>query len=197
MEFRFVVILFFICIHNIGYSQQIPNGNFEYWIQDSSYYISPKNWELQNGPELSLIQQAKGYHSQYSICMNVAWDDLLKKFCGATITNNFNITPQIKYSFVRGYIKGSSGNTDTLIFTVNMYNNLEMVGSGTGKMFNTSLDWSEFAIPINYLSKKKPDRVFISISINSANGSYRLTTYYIDSLTLALIPRNNIYCRFI
>lgn len=186
MEFRFVQILLLLSIHLSGFTQLIPNGDFEEWLIDRPNQSYPKYWEPQNEPELPLIDQARGYNSEFSVRLYVDWDNFQKKYCGASISNNFQVSPPSQYQKMTGYLKGTSGNSDSILFSVKLFNGEELIGTGSKKFLKDSNSWEEFKISLKYTNTKIPDRANITISINTNKGNHKITSYYIDALFFAL-----------
>ncbi|MCF8403912.1 MAG: hypothetical protein K9H58_08205 [Bacteroidales bacterium] len=197
MEFRFVILCSLLFFQVNIFTQNIPNGDFEKWIFDSTVYYIPENWELQNELEFPLIKQSTGYEGQYALCISVAWDNMLKKYCGATVVNSYQNSDITRFKKLNGYFKGKPGNNDTLMISINLYQDTKLIGVGNLKQLGTKDVWSGFNIPITYYSNKIANRIDITISIITNNGNLKLTTYYIDALKLATADMNQKTSRFI
>lgn len=184
---RIVVFIFIIIagIPLINLAQNIPNGNFEIWSDNNSGMPQPQYWETQNEPEIIFVEALTGYSGNYAACLNVQWDNMLKKYCSAYLNSKFQLTENKKYCSLSGYLKGNSENIDTLYIEIYLYNANQIIGSGTYKILNNTDNWEPFYVPIKYISDLVPDKAGISISVNPENGGHFLTTYCIDDLLLA------------
>ena len=187
-------VSFFICILIIGiplqtFAQNIPNGNFEVWTSNSNGMPQPLHWETQNEPELIYVEPLTGYSGNFAACLNVQWDYMLKKYCGASLKSEFEIpiSERKKFQIIKGYCKGKSENIDSLIIEVILFSENKMIGKGRINILENSNNWENFIIPIEYYSEVLPKRVSITISINPKKGSHSMSSYCIDDLLLANI----------
>lgn len=184
---RIIVFIFTIIagIPLINLAQVIPNGNFEIWSDNNSGMPQPQKWETQNEPELIYIEPLPGYRGNHAACLNVQWDDMLKKYCGACLKTEFALLDKKKHQTLSGYFKGNSENNDTLIIEIDLFFENILIGKGVIKILDNSDQWEAFNVQIHYYSDAKPDKANISIEIKTIKGSHPSSTYCIDELTLA------------
>ncbi len=164
------------------FAQNITNCGFENWIYNTSGMPEPENWETQNEPELIFVESSEGHTGLHSARLNVVWDNMMQKFTGASISTIDNIPVSGKFNLLKGYCKGSSNNTDTLEINISLYSINKLVGVGSFSYVETTNEWKQFTVPINYYSDEKPEKAKISISVIPVNGSHHQTTYSIDDL---------------
>jgi len=178
-------VIFILILSNCqikAFAQNINNGGFENWIYNTAGMPEPENWETQNEPELVFVESSEGHTGLHSACLNVVWDNMMQKFTGASMNTVEDISVNSKFEFLRGYCKGSSNNTDTLKINISLYSKNKLVGVGSSGFIQTSNEWTQFAVSINYYSDKVPEKAKISISVIPVNGSHHQTTYCIDDL---------------
>lgn len=183
-----IVIFILIIIAGIplnNLAQNIPNGNFETWTDNHSGMPQPRFWETQNEQEIIFVEALPGHSGTYAACLNVQWDNMLKKYCSSNLNSEFQIIEKKKYKSLSGYVIGNSENIDTLYIEVYMFHGNDLIGMGFFKMLDNKNSWEQFHIPIQYHLDDFPDRAKICISVNPDKGSHFLTTYCIDDLLLA------------
>jgi len=185
MKINVFIFLIFYGIPLFSLAQSIPNGDFEIWSFNDSGMPQPQFWETQNEAELIYVESLPGHTGNHAACLNVQWDFMFRKYCGATIKSEFNLSEPKKFQNLLGYYKGNSENTDTLIIEVVLFFENNMIGSGSIKILDNSNNWEKFKVPIQYYSELLPNRANISISINSNKGSHSLSRYCIDDLLFA------------
>ncbi len=166
-------------------AQTVPNGDFETWTFNNNGMAQPHFWQTQNEPELIYVEALPGRSGNHSACLNVQWDFMLKKHCGATLKSEFSILENKRYKYLKGFCMGSSENIDTLFIEINLFSKNKLIGNGFTKILDNSGTWDTFTVPVNYFTTEIPDKAIISISINSSKGGHYLTTYCIDDLLLA------------
>lgn len=169
----------------VNLAQIIPNGNFESWTDNHSGMPQPQNWETQNEQEIIFVEALPGHTGNYAACLNVQWDNMLKKYCSSNLNSEFQINEKKKYKSLSGFVRGNSENIDTLYIEVYMFHGDDLIGTGFFKMLDNTNSWEQFHIPIQYHLDVLPDRAKICISVNPEKGSHFLTTYCIDDLLLA------------
>lgn len=184
---RIYIFIFLISLgiplHNLA--QTIPNGSFEIWSCNSSGMLQPQFWETQNEPELIYVEAVPGFSGNHAACLNVQWDYMLKKYCGASLKTEFALIEKNTHQTLSGYFKGNSENNDTLLIEINLFCGNKLIGRGATKILNHSNRWESFNVQIQYYSDLKPDKANISIEIKTKKGSHSLSTYCIDELLLA------------
>jgi len=163
-----------ILIPTIVFSQ-IPNPGFENWSTGI-----PADWITNNTDQFPTISQSTISHSgSYSVKGDVA------SFSG------FSFAPVIATSFpftdrpasFTGFYEFTSVSSDTLIIAVALYNNSNPIGGG---YFYTATDvnsYSQFTIPIIYLSSGAPDSAGISIMIGPILNPHAGSVFYVDDLS--------------
>jgi len=165
-------------------AQNIPNGDFEIWTFNSNGMPQPQFWETQNEFEIIYVESMPGYKGNHAACINVQWDNMLKKYSGGSLNTSFNITQGIKYLLFEGYIKGNPDNIDSLNIEIKFFHNKKLVGKGETKILDHTNNWKQFAIQIFSLYDINPENASISIWINPEKGNHFLTTYCLDNLQL-------------
>jgi len=185
MRIKVFIFIIIAGIPLINLAQNIPNGNFEIWTENNSGMPQPQYWETQNEQKIIYVEALPGHSGNYAACLNVQWDNMLKKYCNASLNTEFLLDEKKKYNNLYGFLRGNAENIDTLFIEVYMFKGKELIGKGFYKILNNSANWVHFEIPIKYSNHKKPDRAGIKISVNPDNGSHFLTTYCIDDLLLA------------
>ncbi len=146
---------------------QIPNPGFENWINGEL-----ENWQTNITSQFPTVTQSTNAHSgSYSVKGTVA------SFSG------FSFAPVIATSFpfterpadFSGYYEFTSVGSDTLLIAIALYKNNNAIGGGIFQSTVNISSYTQFNIPIIYVSSDAPDSAGISISIipflNSHNGS--------------------------
>ena len=156
---------------------QIPNAGFENWTSGN-----PDNWSTTNNPQFTNILQSNDAHSgSYSAEGTVA------SFSG------FSISPVISTTFLytgrpsslSGYYKLSSISSDTLVIAVALYKNDNGIGGGIFSTSTSANSFTQFNLPITYVSSETPDSAGIAIYIGPTVGAHSGSTFYIDDLSFS------------
>jgi len=164
------------------FAQDIVNGDFESWTSNTSGILEPDSWETQNEPELIFVESSEGHSGKYSACMNVVWDNMMKKFTGASLSITQPVNADQKIGFLTGYCKGNSTNTDSLKIEIELFSTDKLIGTGLITIIQTAGDWTRFTVSIVYFTDMQPDKADISFAIIPVTGSYHQTEYCIDDL---------------
>lgn len=169
----------------INLAQNIPNGNFETWTDNTSGMPKPQHWKTQNEPEIIFVEAIQGHSGNFAACLNIQWDEMLKKYCRAYLNSEFQLITKKQYRSLSGYVKGNIENIDSLFVEVYLYFDGKLIGSGSQKILDNTNIWEPFNIPIQYNSNEIPNKARINITVSPDIGSHFLTTYCIDDLLLA------------
>ena len=184
MKILFVAILFIGCLQPETLPQNIPNRGFEEWSPGPTDAAQPNFWETQNEQDMIFVEKGEGLTGNHSACLNAAWDPMLKTYCGARLTTQFDFTKDADFVMFSGFYRGNAGNSDTLIVQIHLYTENRLIGHGIAYFFDNDYEWQQFTIPISYFSDEKPDRAMVSFSVSITENGYPLTTYCVDELLL-------------
>ena len=169
---------------------QIPNAGFEQWTNsnDCPSSVGPIGWETNNfGCLWTPIQKTTQSHS-----------DSFAVYGQTTQYSSFLILPSLSANFsvnyrplmLKGYYQFSPRGGDTLLITIDLFRQGTQVAHcslGKGDLVTT---YSQFALPINYLTNDTPDSCVILIQMIitwgpdgpfPAAGSY----FFLDDLTFS------------
>jgi hypothetical protein len=169
------IIIGILLFSSIGFCQ-IPNAGFENWTNGN-----PDNWSTTNNSQFTNIIQSKNAHSgSYSV------EGIVTSFSG------FSISPLISTTFLytgrpsglSGYYKLSSVNSDTLVIAIALYKNDNAIGGGIFSTSTNANSFTQFNLPITYISSATPDSAGIVIYIGPTVGAHSGSTFYIDDLAL-------------
>ncbi len=156
---------------------QIPNPGFENWTN-----AAPDNWLTNNTAQLHTVLQSTDAHSgSYSV------EGTVVSFSGFSfapiLTSSFPYT--VRSSNFSGYYKLTSVGSDTLDIVIALYKNNNAIAGGFFHNSSNINSYTQFNIPITYLSSDIPDSAVISISITPFLNSHGSSTFYIDDLSFS------------
>ena len=154
---------------------QIPNSGFENWTNGA-----PDNWQGNSTAQFPTISQSTDAHSgSYSVKGTVV------SFSG------FSFAPALVATFpytqrpssLSGYYKFNSVGSDTLLIIFASYKNNSGIGGGVFETYVSANSYTQFNIPITYISSDTPDSVGIEISIKPIMSPHSGSTFNIDDLS--------------
>ncbi len=168
------LIIGLILFSSVGLCQ-IPNAGFENWTSGI-----PDNWSTTNNPQFTNILQSNDAHSgSYSAEGTVA------------SISGFSVAPVLSSEFpysgrpinFSGYYKFTSISSDTLDIAVALFKNSNTIGGGVFHTTANANSYTQFNIPLIYVSSDTPDSAGIGIFIGPTVGAHNGSTFYIDDLS--------------
>lgn len=153
---------------------QIPNAGFENWTNGT-----PDNWTVNSTSQFPTIMQSTDAHSgSYSV------EGKVVSFSGFSfapvLTSAFPLTQ--RPANLSGYYKFNSVGNDTLLIVFASYKNDSGIGGGVFETSVSAGSYTQFNIPISYISGDTPDSAGITISIKPVISAHSGTTFNIDDL---------------
>jgi len=186
----------------ISKAQSIPNGNFEAWSNPSGYNV-PDGWETLNDMTTGAgvyTATRGGTSSDYYLKLTSQTVTGMGVMPGMAVSgmldmNNLTALSGFPFAFrpvaftVKWLYMGNSSNDVGFVHVIltkwnsgmNMRDTIGMVMQDLGGMVMT---WSNFNIPITYMSTDVPDSCTITMSASGSNpeaGSY----LYVDNLSFS------------
>jgi hypothetical protein len=179
------LILFFLLLQQGGFTQIIPNGNFEEWHTGRHRTPEPDSWETQNETGFVTVSPGPGRSGQNSACLSEQWDSMTQSFRGTAMTNTFGMPASNNPWLISGWIKGSPSNSDSLLVSVKLFAKKVQVGSESLSIFTATTDWKSFSLMVNPGSNLKTETALITVSLESTNSSHYQSLYCIDDLSVS------------
>ena len=169
MKGRIVLIinLFLIILFSIPTGAQILNGGFEAWTNG----INPDYWSSNNAFVYSVITESTDkYIGNYAVkgeVVNYDSSSIPPLFFGGAKGEGFSVNK--RYDSFEGYYKFVSIGGDFFNAIIIMYKDNKPIAS-TNTSLTPSPDYSNFKIPIHYLTSEIPDRFSIKFLIADTSG---------------------------
>ena len=168
----------YVIVDNIGFvtsSQSVPNGGFESWFSRS--YHDPIGWTTQNILGLTTgeypVTDTTGHfggHLAARLKNNNQGSYYQEGYMYIGKVGSKGLLPGIAVNqldtFFTGYYKFYPSNSDTCTFSVSMFRNDTLVGSGSFHSKDTVSVWTPFVVPINYIPgfQGNPDSAAIQVA---------------------------------
>ena len=176
----YALILFSLAAFSGSALAQIPNAGFESWSG-----ITPTGWNTDNvpGADTVIFQTTDAHSGSY------AAEGIAVALPGATIPPTLNslFTWTTRPSTFSGYYKYSPVGGDTLFIAVALAKNSTAIGAAVFRTTTAATSYTQFSIPIFYLSSVAPDSGGIDVAISPASGSSAVhagSTFKVDDLSL-------------
>jgi hypothetical protein len=176
----FLVMLFFTVL----LPAQVPNSGFESWTTGA-----PVSWGTNNFGGIIAITQSTNSHSGSSAARGaVAFLNPL--LYPAYLFTEPGFTISQRYNTLNGFYQFyQAGGADIMMVWVDMFFNLNPIGTGLSLLPPTAAGYTSFSIPIQYSTNDVPDECYIYIycgdSLSTSGGT--LGTYFlVDDLSLSL-----------
>ncbi|GAB4449435.1 MAG: hypothetical protein Fur0028_04690 [Bacteroidales bacterium] len=201
-------VLFFSVMLTISLqalSQQVPNGNFESWYNESNYQ-NPTYWDTPNSTTGSLnvfcVQQENSIVQNGTAAAKIQSKSIFgTPIPGLVTLGDFNVniinfasTIEGGYSFtykptiLKGFyqyepINGDQAFVGVLLLKQNA-NAWDTIAQGNFKTTSTALNWTPFTININYSNlSETPTHLNIIVLSSDKDAPQPNSTLYIDNLT--------------
>lgn len=209
-------------IASVGFSQQIPNNDFETWGANSYGTQDPVSWSSSNYEQTVIIYTftwntttpAAGYSGTNSAKLvtksqnvsgigDIVFPGLitLGDFTVDLLNQTADISGGIPFTdrptSMRGYYKYTPSGSDTAFIGVGFSSAttaFDTIGSGYMEEINTVSAWTPFNIPITWTTTDAPDSMNIVIMSSTAaqNVAHVGSTLYVDSLWFDYTPVTNV-----
>lgn len=203
MRTLFFSILLFISLKTI--SQQVPNGNFESWYNESNYQ-NPTYWDTPNSTTGSLnvfcVQQENSIVQNGSAAAKIQSKSIFgTPIPGLVTLGDFNVNIinfvstieggypfTYKPSILKGYYQYEPMNGDQAFIGVLLLkqngNVWDTLGQGNFKTTATALNWTPFTVTINYNNTSEtPTHLNIIILSSDKDAPQPNSILYIDNLS--------------
>ncbi|MCX7862374.1 MAG: PCMD domain-containing protein [Bacteroidales bacterium] len=205
MKHKFISTFLLLLLIKVAYSQQVPNGNFEQWYNESNYQ-NPQYWDtpnsttsslniftvtretniVQNGTSCAKIQSRSIFGTPIPGLVTLGDFNVNIATFQSSITGGYPFT--FKPSILKGYYQYEPVNNDRAFIGVILLkqngNSWDTLGSGNFKPTNTVLSWTPFTVPIQYINTQETP-THLNIIILSSDKDYPQpnSILYIDNLT--------------
>ena len=212
------IFLLLIAISIFGYSQQVPNGDFELWTGNT-----PNEWDTSNesvmGTNFSTVtKETVAFSGSFAAKVkndtkfvfpvgNVTMPGILTlgDFVLDIVNQTGNIVGGKPFTFrpysLKGYYKSTplGGNTPMIGIGLSKWNNQtntrDTIGFSVMYFPNTVNTWTEFEIVINWTSSEIPDSMNIIVAASDlVNGQTFATNsaIFVDNLHFEYLQENEI-----
>ncbi|MCB0807374.1 MAG: hypothetical protein KDC05_16395 [Bacteroidales bacterium] len=185
MKAPVLLLIVYLQLLSTTIAQSVPNGDFEAWSTGLSGRDQPNAWVAEIDGEMLFQEPCEGHTGKYAASLSATWDPLLKVYFGSKISTSFSLQEETTCHALSGYIKGTTGMTDTLICEILIFDEAEIVAFGSYQFVYTDERWAHFEIPITKIKPHKADRITISFFISLSANGHHLTRYCIDDLKLS------------
>jgi FlgD Ig-like domain len=183
--YRFFSIFFILSFSAVLFSQ-IPNPGFEQWTAGN-----PNEWLTYNiiGLGTPVTQTSPGHSGSWAlkgeVITIIGGDTLVPLIASGTFGQGFSVSE--RSGSVTGYLKFSPVGGDEFAVIVVMYNSNNPVGSGASYISTSSSNFTQFTVPIEYISGDIPDKCIIEIVIDNTQGNlpHPGSYYIIDDLAFS------------
>lgn len=195
--------ILFMIFYITVFGQQVPNGNFESWYNESNYE-NPTYWDTPNSTTGSLNIFTVVKESQYVQNGNYAVKIQSKSILGTPVPGlitlgdfnvniiNFVSTIEGGYPFtykpkaLHGYFQyeplyGDQAFIGVLLLRQNG-NSWDTIADGSFTTTQTALNWTPFTVNINYKNELDPTHLNIIILSSDKDAPQPNSTLYIDNL---------------
>ncbi len=162
---RYILLVFgFTFVVSFSGIAQIPNKGFEEWSYSQFSFPSPNGWKTDNPISVFIapITQTTESHS-----------DSFAVRGGAGMVYNFPLVPDL-YSgfsinrrplFFIGYFQYFPDAGDSLLINIHMFHQNTEVGAGRLPILDSAQSYTQFQVPIKYLTSGLPDSCFIDFQL--------------------------------
>jgi len=178
-------IILLVVLPAAGFTQLIPNGDFEAWHTGRYKTSEPDMWETQNETGFVTVKEGTGHTGRSSACLSEQWDSMTQSFRGTAMTTTFDLPATDHPCVITGWVKGSPSNSDSLHISVLISAKSAQTGSGGISIFTTSGEWQSFTLKVNPGSNPNPATALLSVILEPLNSSHYQTMYCIDDLSLS------------
>jgi len=162
-------------------SAQIPNAGFETWTSGS-----PTGWTTNNvtSVDTPITQSTDAHSGTYAMQGTVVVLSISRVVAYYTPITWAGFAISARYGSLKGYYKFSSIGGDSLEVAVIYFKN--GTGNASG-LFGTGVSvssYTQFTVPITFVSSAAPDSAWIEILISSSSGmTHAGSTFKIDDLS--------------
>ncbi len=189
--YRKLSSVFILLITTTGFSQ-IPNSGFEQWPGGN-----PSGWFTTNffGIGTPVTPESPGHTGEAAlkgeVITIITGDTLIPLIISGQLGEGFSVNE--RYSALIGYYQFSPVSSDNFGIIILMYNNDNVVGSGTLFIADATSTFTQFTVPIDYFMSDIPDKCIIQITIDEPQaglphpGSY----YIVDDLAFSVATAIN------
>ncbi|HTR82374.1 MAG TPA: T9SS type A sorting domain-containing protein [Bacteroidota bacterium] len=157
---------------------QILNGGFETWQSP----VYPSDWFSNNSSTDTTVTQSSDAHSG-SFAAKGANVPFYSVVLGPTLSagsNSTGFTISARYSSLTGYYKYTCVGGDSLWMQILLYKSDNPVGAGVFTIATTVGSYTQFTIPISYLSGDVPDNAKIEFTIvPGPSSALHLGSYFL------------------
>ena len=175
------IIVFAVLIVASTISAQIPNGDFEQWTNND-----PDGWWVNNIlAQPTVTRSSDAYSGTYAAKGEVISSNtgILQPLLLSGQIGAHGIPVSERYSNFVGYYKLIQVSNENLSVLVAMFKNGQGIGVG-GNQFYGATSYTEFTVPISYITSDIPDSCQISFTIGNNNGPINSgTVFYIDAIS--------------
>lgn len=205
MKIFYSSIILFLAFYKISFGQQVPNGNFETWYNESNYQ-NPQYWDtpnsttgslniftvvretsiVQNGTSSVKIQSKSVFGTPIPGLITLGDFNVNITTLQSTITGGYPFT--YKPSVLKGYFQYEPVNNDQAFIGVILLRQngtaWDTIATGNYKPTGTVLSWTPFTIPIQYTNTQlTPTHLNIIILSSDKDYPQPNSILYIDNLT--------------
>ncbi len=205
MKTFYLSIILLLVIYIMANGQQVPNGNFEIWYNESNYQ-NPEYWDTPNSTTASLniftVVRETGIVQNGNSSVKIQSKSLFGTPIPGLITlGDFNVNPATlqsnitggypftyKPSMLKGFFQYEPVNYDQAFIGIVLLrqngSNWDTIATGNFKPTGTVLSWTPFSIPIQYIDNQTTP-THLNIIILSSDKDYPQpnSILYIDNLT--------------
>ena len=139
-------------------AQVIPNAGFENWTNGN-----PDGWNTDNAAPLAVpVTKSSSGHTGTGALQGQVVSFVGFNY-GPLATSLFSITQ--RHATLTGFYKFTSVGGDSMLITVIMHKSLSPIGFGGFYGFGGAASYTQFSIPISYVSSTIPDSCILEITI--------------------------------
>jgi hypothetical protein len=185
MKKNMLSVFLLILFSSLAFAQ-IPNAGFESWTNSE-----PDGWITNNiPPTLSTVLQSSDGHTGSSAVklvfgsfLTLPWGANL--YTGDAQTDNIGFPVSEQYGSLRGFYKLDSSPNKILTITVTLKKDGNYITAGGADAFGGSVpNYTEFIIPMTYLTGDIPDTAIITISYYDTSETWTAGGgAYVDDLS--------------
>jgi len=178
-------IIVLVVLPAAGFTQLIPNGDFEAWHTGRYKTTEPEMWETQNETGFVTVKEGEGHTGSRSACLSEQWDSMTQSFRGTAMTTTFELPAADNLCIITGWVKGSPSNSDSLHISVSISAKSARTGQGGISIFTTSGEWQAFTLKVKPGQNPNAATALLSVILEPLNSSHYQTMYCIDDLSLS------------
>jgi len=161
------VLFVTILISSFSFAQEIPNNSFEnwnagdpvdWWTNDFAFDAVTQTsdaWEGSSAAKMTILDGGGGFGLIPLLSVGDIGDP------GTPVSQ--------RYGSFKGYYKLNPLSDEIFEVLVLMLTSTILVGEGTSQ-FPAASNWTEFNVPIQYLSSETPDMAMLSMIVANSNG---------------------------